>query len=63
MSYSEGRFWQPDVTVAAIIGEVLRRGEVIARDLAAISSRGYAFQVELTYRALRKGRELWQGHR
>ena len=35
--------------------KVLRREVLEAIDLATISSRGYAFQVEVTYRALRRG--------
>ncbi len=33
----------------------IRRAVLEATDLDAIHSRGYAFQIELTYRALRKG--------
>ncbi|HET7044742.1 MAG TPA: polyprenol monophosphomannose synthase, partial [Gaiellaceae bacterium] len=32
-----------------------RRGVLETIDLDAVSSRGYAFQIELTYRALRAG--------
>jgi dolichol-phosphate mannosyltransferase len=32
-----------------------RRGVLEALDVDAVSSKGYAFQIELTYRALRKG--------
>jgi dolichol-phosphate mannosyltransferase len=52
--YAQGLLWAP---VRDLTGgfKCYRREVLETIDLAAVSSRGYAFQIETTYRALRAG--------